>query len=357
MAIYKKFLHAKKGMSTVFGALFFVILAIMSLNVSLWYFLQYDNYNRTDRLMSQTDTLAASENLVPNNPGARDFGANSFNITVNNLGIALRIARIYIVNISPIISNQCLANPCVVDPSPSNPPVFVNGNVGPGLLDYRIKVNTGGGLSPINDGNTYSVVLVSTRGRSFSFFYPWPSATSGGGGTFVTNIGPLSIYFDFQSFNFTQGTQTQSQPAWCVPTGTNLVFWVKIANSATDSSVTLKKNTVFFPTWQYSTSGNQGEQGPFYLVDKATANPSNVIAYSEAGNPYVLPAATANGPSGFIILKFAAKTAAGAAPNFITKDDFWLSFMGFSYLYRGQIQGQTIPFVALRSANGYPGTC
>jgi hypothetical protein len=236
----------------------------------------------------------------------------------------------------------------------------MNGNIMAGEANHKVKVITGGSLSPINDGNIYSVTLITTNGRTFTLFYPWPGAQAGGGGgggNFVTNVGPLSIYFDFKSFNFTQGTQTQSQPAWCVPTGTNLVFWVKIANSATDSSVTLKKNTVFFPTWQYSTSGNQGEQGPFYLVDKATANPSNVIAYSEAGNPYVLPAATANGPSGFIILKFAAKTAAGAAPNFITKDDFWLSFMGFSYLYRGQIQGQTIPFVALRSANGYPGTC
>src|SRR5467141_413430 len=143
---HQKFRRSKKGMSTIFGALFFVILILMGFNMFLWDFVQFDNYNRVIANMTQSDTMSLSENLVPNNPGARDFTANSFNITVNNLGIAVRVARIYIVNLSPTNSNQCLpANPCIVDQGSSSPGI-ANGNVKEGVIDHRIKVNTGGTL-------------------------------------------------------------------------------------------------------------------------------------------------------------------------------------------------------------------
>src|SRR6267143_4539603 len=226
----RHFRRDKKGMSTIFGALFFVILILMGFNMFLWDFVQFDNYNRILTNMTQMDTMSQSENLIPNNPGARDFGANSFNITVNNLGIDVRIARIYIINLSPTNSNQCLpANPCIVDAGPTIPGI-ANGNVRRGLIDYRIKINTGSGLAPINDGSGYKVVMSTVRGRQFSFFYPWPvtpPSGGGGGGTFQTNIGPLSVFFDFKSFNFTQGSQTQSQPAWCLPSGATVLLYLK----------------------------------------------------------------------------------------------------------------------------------
>lgn len=355
----RRFRRSKKGMSTIFGALFFVILILMGFNMFLWDFVQFDNYNRILTNMTQMDTSSQSENLVPNNPGARDFAANSFNITVNNLGIDVRIVRIYIINLSPTNSNQCLpANPCIVDAGPTTPGI-ANGNVKRGVIDYRILVNTGGGLAPINDGSGYKVIMSSARGRQFSFFYPWPvTPPSGGGngGTFVTNVGPLNIYFDFKSFNFTKASQTQSQPAWCVPSNAPLVFWVKISNAATDSSVTLKKSTVIFPQ-PYSNSGSGGQFGPFYVVDSTTLNPSPLKAYNEATNPYVLPAATASGPSAFVTVKFGANTAGGTGTNTLFQDDFWIVLMGFNYIYQGQVQGQTIPFVAMKSAAGAPGTC
>jgi hypothetical protein len=345
-------------MSTVFAGLFFIILILFGFNVFVYTLAQSDGYNQLVIQMRQQDKRAVMENLVPISPGAKDFTPNSFNITVNNPKTTLSIARIYIVNISPIISNQCLANPCVVDPSPSSPG-FMNGNIMAGEANHKVKVITGGSLSPINDGNIYSVTLITTNGRTFTLFYPWPGAQAGGGGgggNFVTNVGPLSIYFDFKSFNFTQGTQTQSQPAWCVPPSTNLVFWVKIANSATDSSVTLKKNSVIF-AYPFSSTSSGGTFGPFYVVDKATVNPSNLIAYNEVGNPYVLPPATANGPSAFVTMKFSANSASGTTPNSFPRSDFWMVFMGFSYIYRGQVQGQTMPFIAILTSPGAPGSC
>src|SRR5947199_9776705 len=54
-------------MSTIFGALFFVILILMGFNVMLWGFVQLDAYNSVITKMSQRDQQAISENLVPTN--------------------------------------------------------------------------------------------------------------------------------------------------------------------------------------------------------------------------------------------------------------------------------------------------
>src|SRR5207244_2808177 len=108
------------------------------------------------------------------------------------------------------------------------------------------------------------VVLSTTRGRQFSFFYPWPvTPPSGGntGGTFQTNIGPLSIFFDFKSFNFTQGSQTQSQPAWCLPSGATVLLYLKLVNQATDSR---NDNWLTLIDFSYLDEGKlQGQTIPF----------------------------------------------------------------------------------------------
>src|SRR5467141_5401523 len=108
MGIYRRFVRAKKGISTIFGRLFFVILILMGFNLMLWGFIQYDNYNSSLFKMNQNDQLASSENLVPTNPGAQNFTSTSFNIPVNNLGgTTVSIARIYISNISPTGGTKC----------------------------------------------------------------------------------------------------------------------------------------------------------------------------------------------------------------------------------------------------------
>ncbi len=347
----------KKGMATIFGALFFVILLLMGFNLFIWVFVNYDNYNRVIANMQQRDQAAIGENLVPQNPGAQNFTSNTFNIVVNNLGIAVSVARIYIVNLSPTGSSQCLpATPCIVDPNP-NSPGFSSGNVQAGEINHLIKVTTGGVLAPINDGSGYKVILSSTRGRDYTFYYPWPVTitNTNPSGNFVTNIGPLAIYFDFKSFNFTQGSQTSSQSAFCVPSGSAIVFWVKISNTATDSSVKLKSQTMM--QMQPYTANGFGQFVRIWIDDPATVNPGNVVAYNEASNPYVLPAAAPSGPAGYTIVKFSASGQNGGGAGSMGRDDNWITFIGFYYIYRGQTQGQTIPFMDFRSTGGYPGTC
>lgn len=357
MGLYRKLARSKKGMSTIFGGLFFIILILMGFNLMLWGFIQMDAYNSVLANMTQRDQQAISENLVPANPGAINITATTFNILVNNLGgTSVSISRIYIFNISPTGSAQCsgAAAPCLVDPAPSGTGYsFTNGNVPAGQINYKISVN---GLG-VGDGSGYKITLASTRGRLYTFFYPWPQTlpSGGGGGQFVTNIGPLSIYFDYRSFNFTQGSQTASQTAYCVPSSVSIVLWVKLANSATDSSVTLKASTMM-QMQPYSANGF-GQFVRMWIDDNATVNPNNVVGYNENTNPYVLPAAGANGPSGFTIVKFSASSQGAANAQSMGNQDNWIIFIGFYYKYRGLVQGQTIPFVDIKSTSGYPATC
>lgn len=350
MSVYRRLARSKKGMSAVFGGLFFIIILLMGFNVMLWGFIQYDSYNTVITTMAQRDQQAIAENLVPINPGATDFDnpGQSFNITVNNLGIAVSISRVYIINISPTGSTQCTSGapdfgPCIVEN-------LRNSNVPEGVIEHKIKVT--GKL--INDGSGFKVILASTRGRLFSFFYPWPAAPPPAGQLFQTNIGPLTVFFDFKSFNFTQGNQIVSQTAWVTPVSTQMVFWLKVTNAATDSDIKLRVHSVllFYP---YSSTG-LGSAAPFYIVSPITQNPNSIQAYDDVNGPfYTLPSANPNGPSTYVSVKFGAKTQGGvAAQNLPQQEQTYLVFIGFYYQYKGNFQGQTVPFVAMRTCSAYP---
>lgn len=371
MGMYRRFIRAKKGMSTIFGGLFFIILILMGFNLLVWGFIQYDNYNTSLRSMSQNDALAASENLVPTNPGAQNFTSVGFNVPVNNLGgTTVSIARIYITNVSPTGGTNCTSNPCIIDPSPGTSNCtgnglcfFTNGNIAAGEINHLIHVTMPTAISgqTLNDGSAYRVILSSTRGRLFSFFYPWPITPvniGNPGGNFVTNIGPLAIFFDFKSFNFTQGSQTSSQSAFCMPSASTVVIWVKLANTATDSGVTLAGSTMM-QMQPYSANGF-GQFVRTWIVSPTSVNPNTITPYVQTGpgaNPYFLPAASANGPAATQIVYFGGNGQGGTGGVGFGRDDNWLTFIGFYYIYRGQPQGETIPFMDFKTTAGYPGTC
>src|SRR6266571_460989 len=345
MAIYRRFVRAKKGMSTIFGGLFFIILILMGFNLMLWGFIQYDNYNSSLFKMNQNDQLATSENLVPASPGAQNFTSTGFNIPVNNLGgTTVSIARIYISNISPTGGTKCTNSdpnsqgPCIVDTGSGTQNCagngncfFTNGNVAAGVINQLIHVT---GVT-LNDGSGYKVILSSTRGRLFSFFYPWP-------------------------LNFTQGSQTQSQSAFCVPTATTMVLWVYVANNAPDSGVTLEASTMM-EMQPYSANGF-GQFVRTWIVSPTSINPNSITAYNQnpapVGNPYFLPAAPPNGGSTKTPVYFGGTSQGGVGGiNLGNTQDNWLTFIGFYYIYQNKPQGETIPFMDLKSTAGYPGTC
>ena len=369
MSVYRRLARSRKGMSTIFGGLFFIILILMGFNLMVWGFVQYDSYNHVITSMSQRDQQAISENIVPVNPGGSNFNNanNTFDIVVNNLGgISVSIARIYIQNISPTNSPQCSSStssppaPCIINPAPSAPFSLTAGNIPAGVINYHIHVQ---GLV-INDGSGYKVILASTRGRLFTFYYPWPQTVSNGGnGIFTTNVGPLAIYFDFKSFNFTKGTDTVSQSAFCIPAGVPLIFWVKITNTVVGQTVTLRASTII-QLEAYGVSGF-GQFVTDFVMDNRTLNPSAPFAYNEnpppVGNPYVLPGANAvTGLGPPTIVKFGASSQGGTGSVSIGKSsstDQWIMFMGFYYVFQGQNQGETIPFLDIRSSSTWPSGC
>ncbi len=361
MKAYRKFIRAKKGISTVFAGLFFVILILMGFNVMTWEFLQYDTYNGVVTSMSQRDQQSLSESLAATAPGATGFVGNSFNIIMNNTGsVMVTVSRIYISNFSPTGSTKCSgSNICIIDPvSPSNCAgkgncIFTNANVLVGENNHSIHVS---GLT-INDGSGYKVVLSSSRGRQFSFYYPWPVNIFGPAGASNSNVtdtahGPLDIKLAANSFNFTQGTQTTSQPAWNIPYRVNVVFWIKVYNNAI-YPITLSKYTNLYLFCEPPGADCENTQ-TYFISDNQTINPSSIVAYDEVNRPVVVPAAGSNGPTGFTVIKFGSFNPASTTAEALSEATPYLFFMMFFFKLNGVVVGQTLNFFAIRACTTYP---
>ena len=140
-----------------------------------------------------------------------------------------------------------------------------------------------------------------------------------------------------------------------MPSVPAVVFWIKIANTATDSSVKLKAQTMM-QMQPYSANGF-GQFVRMWVDSPATHNPNDVVGYDEVGAPYTLSPGTASGPGPSVIVKFSASSQGAANAQALGKDDNWITFIGFYYIYRGQPQGQTIPFMDFRSLGSYPSGC
>jgi hypothetical protein len=292
---------------------------------------------------------------------------SSFNIMVTNLGgSSVSIKEIYVNNVNGLGSTQCSTYapiaPCAITTTPSTSSClsgiacsFSGGNIQIGELNHIISIQ---GLGNLNDGSGYKIILATTRGRLFSFYYPWPvtppngGGGGGSGGQFQTNIGPLVIYFDYQSFNFTT-TNLSSRSAFCVPSSTNMLLIIKLANTATDSAVTLLPSTVI----QLQGYGVNGF-GQFITtwVVGPNSTPGSIQGYTMTNN-YTLPAAGVNGPSAFKLVYFGGSGQGGTGGLSFSRDNNWIMFIGFYYLYRGLPQGETVPFMVMKSTSGYPGSC
>ena len=362
MGLYRRFARAKKGMATIFGGLFFIILILMGFNLMLWGFIQQDAYNSIVTNMNQRDQQAISENLIPQNPGAVNETTSppSFNILVNNQGgTTVTIAAIYITNISPGSGvTQCSGStaPCIVNPSPATGYSFTQGNIGAGEINHYIFVSglcvpSQGQCPGITDTSSYQIILASSRGRLYSFYTPWRTGNTiiNQATLFETNIGPLSILFDYSSFEFTSdysnASSTRPIPAWVTPDSSSIIIWIRVINNALTPVTLEAQSGILFQ--RYSGTGNSGTTA-FYIVDNASiCCGAQMRAYSNA-SPIILPAASGQGPTAPTFIKFSASgistSSAGATP---TQDGTYMLFIGFFYKLDGLFQGETVPFVAV----------
>jgi hypothetical protein len=351
MSLYRRFARSKKGMSTIFGGLFFVILILMGFNVMLWGFVQLDAYNSTISRMSQRDQQATSENLVPVNSTCNSgcaSGSGILSVIVNNLGgYSVNIPSVYIFNTNT--TGSCEPTPCILTP------ISNTGNIPAGAVNFIIRVAPS---VQILSSNSYHISLATSRGRLFNLFYPWRFSgnviinNNGNGGNFVTNVGPLAIYFDSKSFNYTQGSSGpcsgvapySSCSAFCMPNALS-IFYIRIANTG-NSTVTLLPQTAM--QMQLYGSSNNGQTKQAFIMDKSSVNPAAFTVYSTS-NEYQLAAAGPNGPvpAGFAVVKFgSASEMSGSLFTFPSNGaGNFLTFIGIYYMYNGQPQGETVPFM------------
>ncbi len=358
MSLYRRLARSKKGMSTIFGALFFVIIILMGFNVMLWGFVQWDAYNRTIANMSQHDQQAVAENLVPVNATCNSgcpTGSGTVTIIVNNLGgSAVNIADVYIFNTNLTGSDPCKPSPCIIAPGSA----FAN--IPAGQTNFQISVSPGVSImcnDNVHCSNIYHITLATSRGRLFNLYLPWRFSSTtiinnGNGGNFVTNVGPLAIYFDFRSFNYTQNNSGPcsgvapytSCSAFCMPSASSL-FYVRVANTVTSASVTLLPQTAM--KLELYGSNSPGLNILAFIMDPQSVNPSTNNGYSLA-NPYVLQPAGPNGPApgSYALVKFGSSTQGSAGfISFGPKSGNYLTFIGIYYMFNGQPQGETIPFM------------
>ncbi len=266
------------------------------------------------------------------------------------------------MNVYNANSTLCSTGPCIAEPAPSSTPyTIVNPNIQAGCAaqgspNCLIKV-TGLDITGCDPSRSvcsiFKVVLATTRGRLFTFLHPWPAPPpiTVNSGLFQTNIGPITVFFDFKSFNFTQGSQTISQGAWVMPTNTPVVIWIKVQNAASDSDIQLRIwSTVLFQAYG---AGGVGSSTPFYIVGQNTLNPNGIVAYVDQS--ITLQRGGPNGPGPSQIVKFGARTQGSTtSQSFPNAESTWIVYIGFYYMYKGNLQGQTVPFVASRTCAAYP---
>ena len=177
------------------------------------------------------------------------------------------------------------------------------------------------------------MVLSSSRGRQFSFYYPrLVNIFASNSNSTNTAHGSLDVKFDVNTFNFTQGRQTVSQPAWNVPYNVNLVFWIKVTNNAIYPITLSKYSDLYLICERYGQTGEQDCENvvDFFVSDDRTVNPSSIVAYDEVNRPIVLPAAEPNGPTGSTIVKYGSFIPSSTTPNKLSMATPYLFFLVFS---------------------------
>ena len=361
----RRFAVRRKGVGTILGAAYFIIIVLAIFNLIMWEVYQYDAYQQLVSQMNQVDQDRISESLEFVYPIIVDFnplgsGKYSFNLIVRNIGgITVNTVRLYFSNCSDTSSKAL-----TIIEKGAGDNCFTNGFINPGETNHLISVVTtlNMGLVPPDGSRPFAILLATERGRTFSTFYPLTVPEWGGNVGYI-DIGPLRFVFDYYSLNYTTNvlTPVPGQQAWIVKpyTGkTPIMFWVKVINIAKDGDIRIKKYSVF-NCIELSWSGASGKQASFFIVDSSSTQPGvNMKAYNEEpGYATILPRSpTPTPPQGGIpvVVKFGARSIATADPWWLFIESGYpiyeyLVLMGFYYVYKGQDYGVTIPFVAIRT--------
>jgi hypothetical protein len=409
----------RRGVSTMIGGMIILALFMTALTAMVLVNQQYDSYQTTVNRMQQNDANGFAENLRPVPPAlARSDqfsvscaggNCNTYTMTMANIGIGVQIARVYINS-----TGKGCTSMCVLDASSSPSPNSFDASsrfLNPGetrSITLWLPGNAGNNVTlPDAYPGLNTVVLVTTRGRVFSFQWPLPPpgpaggiSARGPGGTGIY-IGPLVISFQKALIAYTYNSsgkinvpQGGTNGHWSIPSPP-LVIYVKIQTDiGTPYDVYLTAQAVlelaqfnspgnvfsFFivapitPTlcetfrkgdpegdivcnqaYGYNqTAGNNGDPNalkPYLPCDKTP--------YSSCPNRYLIPRPNPKqllyGLRGDpVIVAFAAKTRSGDQPQpgtgGFSPGTSATSFLGLTYVYNDgtgvYTYALTLPFIA-----------
>jgi len=259
----RRFWTRRKGVSTIIGGLIILTLFLSALSVMVFISQQYDAYQSTLENMNQRDVDASSENLVGVYPGI-EGGLNSTtgvtcpvptgcNLLVSNeAGIGTQITRIYIWS-NYTYPNGTLAgcwNLCIFDEASAPASLhFLESSafVNPSEYSHEITLYTNSTLVlPIISPGLNSITLVTARGRTFAFQYPF---NVGGTVSYLTT-GIMQIAYS----NLNGGYSSSKEPA---AGGTGGAHYCHSTDSATEIVAPSPYGTLWFVNpWISSTIFN-----------------------------------------------------------------------------------------------------
>jgi hypothetical protein len=288
----KKLRHGRKAVSTIIGGIIILTLILTALTSIIFIVQQYDAYETIINLMSQKDIDRSAEEVLTTYPGIMgpqlvdtsgqvitSCGVgpcyNRYNITLSNSGgVGIQIVRIYI-NSTSTCDNLCIFKG---NNSTSSQPVsytfdssasFINPAETGHILAFWLS-NTMN--LPQDSVKANTVSLATSRGRVFTFEWPFPPAGDYVPTDLHLDTGPIRIIYDPNLITFTMnGTQPYKTPGpsgcantypsttpclqdgWTVPIPIDpegIVFYLRLSNIAYPGNVIiLDKSYILARGW------------------------------------------------------------------------------------------------------------
>ncbi len=318
----------RKGVSSVVGAAFFVVLFVLGFNLIVYELAQYDLYTHELLTRNQFERDRLSEILT-----IVDFktAQNKMNLTVANTGgIPVRIVRLWVTNQSSTAPDR-------------HQKFNLNYLLDPGNTTRNIGYDLGTFLA----SQTFSARIITERGNSFATFYTTAFASA------VTALGFGWITMDWNSYQYARSSDLSKHPGWCVTrqTGDWYMFYVNV-NNHWDRDVRLLK-------WShFKLVSTNGATISFYIVDPSstpTKNPNGLVAYNIPPNlKTTIPANPTDQATGgaFVGLSFASTAASpgNTGQDVGSSDSSFAAFLVIFYEWgtggTANTLAQTIPFEA-----------
>jgi len=330
--VRRRFIQSRRAVSSMLGAVFFVVIVLTGLNLMFYNFTQNAQLGLSiaDMEIRSQDKLAEKLEVLTVRMSSCAGTNCGLNVTVFNAGgRPIRIVRIWISNESYTTGwqRESFETSYMVETT-------------------TIQTGIGLDLGIFSSSSTYSVSLVSGRGNIFSLRYA-PNTN-----TLATAMGSGWLTMDWSYYNYTYTTGKDDPDhgpytAWCVVnvggSPKTFLFMTRVINHWDRDVQILKHSYVVLYR-------NNGAANSFYIMDpSATAQGSRNGQGAYSPPPYVVVPANPGDPETGgtpVLLKFLA-----SQPGEVSQSSLGVgSYAAFVILFYQDIAGntlaQTIPFEA-----------